>query len=439
MNPPQALPRSPWSLAPLLIVNWIAFANVLSSSGVLLWVIIPSLIGVQMMLIMIRAERKILAGVALFGLSALAVGLSDVIGGTTSGPITRSTLMMTTCAGLMVLMWRTGIPASAAVVSLGALAGALGLGAADRIVWSVGLWVVAVAVYLAAVGPLRADDLRGIGRLQSFVLMLLTAGLLASLAGNALQTVMRDPWTIPAAGLTVLGAQAQAGASVHAGKQPNSVADSLLEVAGAQFDEAARKQATPRAEANPVRPSAEPVEPNAVEGAAEAESRRGRFTTVLPIVGFLLYCLLLILAVALADVYLAWVMLRRSLSKGTPTQQVGGAWLWLRLQWARYGYLEHVHRTPDRIARDVDKSDEVLLRDLAELATHAIYAHAPGIDAAQARQAWSVARTLRKQAPRSWPTRMRALLVTPSAASKRLAASEPGRRLEAVAATPPGR
>ena len=437
MNPPQALPRSAWSLAPLLIVNWIAFANVLSSSGVLLWVIIPSLIGVQVMLIMVRAERRILAGVVLFGLTALAVGLSDVIGGTTSGPITRSTLMMTTCAGLMVLLWRTGIPASAAVVSLGALAGALGLGAAHRIVWSVGLWVVALAVYLAAVGPLRADDLRGIGRLQSFVLMLLTAGLLASLAGNALQTVMRDPWTIP--GFTLLGAQTEVGAQAQAGKPPNSVADGLAKVAGAGFDEAAEKQAKPRAEADPVGPSAELVEPDAVDRADQAGSRFGWFTTVLRIVGFLLYCLLLILAVALADVYLAWVMLRRSLRKGTPAQQVRGAWLWLRLQWARYGHFEHAHRTPDRIARDVDKSDEVLLRDLAELATHAIYAHAPDIDSVQARKAWSLARTLRKQAPRSWPTRMRALLIAPSTAERRLAASQRAPRMEAVAMTPSAR
>jgi hypothetical protein len=326
----------------------------------------------------------------------------------------------------MVLLWRTGIPASAALVSLGALAGALGLGAADDIVWSVGLWVVAVAVYLAAAGPLRTDDLRGRGRLRGFVLMLLTAGLLASLAGNALQTVMRDHWTIP--GGTLLGAQTKVGAQAQAGKPPYSVADGLAKVAGAEFDEAAEKQAKPRAEANPVRPSAEPVEP-AVEGAAEAESGRGSFKTVLLMVGFFLYCLLLILAIALADVHLAWVMLRRSLRKGTPAQQVRGAWLWLRLQWARYGYVEHVHRTPDRIARHVDTSDDVPLRDLAELATHAIYAHTPDIDAAQARQAWSMARTLRKRAPRSWPTRMRALLVAPSAASKRLAASEPGRGL----------
>jgi hypothetical protein len=326
------------------------------------------------------------------------------------------------------------------MVSLGALAGALGLGAADRIVWLVGLWVVAVAVYLAAVGPLRADDLRGRGRLRDFVLMLLTAGLIASLAGNALQTVTRDPWTIQGVGLTLLGAQAHAGASVHAGKQPNSVADSLLEVANAQPDETAEKQAEPRAEAraeaNPVRPSAEPVEPDAVDRADQAGSRFGWFTTVLLIVGFLLYCLLLILAIALTDVYLAWVMLRRSLSKGAPTRQVGGAWLWLRLQWARYGYFEHAHRTPDRIARAVYASDDILLPDLAELATHAIYAHAPDIDADQARQAWSMARTLRKQLPRSWPTRLRALLIAPSAAEERLEASQQAPRMEAVATTP---
>jgi hypothetical protein len=434
MNPPQALPRSAWSLAPLLIVNWIAFANVLSASGVLLWVIIPSLIGVQMMLIMIRAERRILAGVALFGLSALAVGLSDVIGGTTSGPITRSTLMMTTCAGLMVLLWRTGVPASAAVVSLGALAGALGLGAADRIVWWVGLWVVAVAVYLAAVGPLRTDDLRGRSRLQGFALMLLTAGLLASLAGNALQTVMRDAWTIT--GGTVVGAQTNSGAPVRAGQQPDAVEEILVTVAGAEPDVAAQEEPGTRADSRPVEPTAQPVEPDAVEGTAEAESRRGSFKTVLLMAAFLLYCLLLLLAIALADVHLAWVMLRRSLRKGTPAQQVRGAWLWLRLQWARSGYVEHAHRTPDSIARHVDTSDDVLLRDLAELATHAIYAHAPDIDAAQARQAWSMARSLRKQAPRSWPTRMRALLTAPSAAEKRLAASQQAPRMEAVAMTP---
>ena len=234
----------------------------------------------------------------------------------------------------------------------------------------------------------------------------------------------------------MLGAQTQAGAPVQAGKQPNSVAAGLLEVAGARLDEAIRQESAPGTDSRPGEPTAQPVEPEAVEGAAEAESRRGSFKTVLLMVGFLLYCLLLILAIALADVYLAWVMLRRRLRKGTPAQQVRGAWLWLRLQWARYGYVEHAHRTPDRIARHVDTSDDVLLRDLAELATHAVYARTSDIDAAQARQAWSMVRTLRKQTPRSWPTRVRALLVAPAAASKRLAASEPAPRSEAVAMTP---
>lgn len=413
MTGPQVLPRSGWSVFLLFVANWIAFANVVSLSGHLLWVLIPSVLAAQAMVIMIRADRRMLAAPVLLLLTVLAAGLSELIGGSTSGPITRATLMMTTCAGLMVLLWRTSVPSSAALVSLAALAGALGLGAADRIVWSVGIWVVCVCAYLVAVGPLRHSDLRDRGRLRSLAAVLLVAGLLASVLGNVLQEVLRDPWTISARGIVAVGAQTVSGAPAQVIDQqrPRSTgvfAKKRARVSGKGSGMSKRSNVPPKAAPTESAPD--------VEQPPEAPPQRSWLVTVALIVAAVLVLLLLMLTIGLLYVQLRWALLRARLQRGLPAEQVAGAWYWLRLQWARAGHLEFTNVTPDRVAPMAAEMGDRVLRELAQSATFALYDRHPDLDVRDARQAWTAARALARRVGGPLPARLRASLITPATA-----------------------
>jgi hypothetical protein len=428
MTGPQVLPRSGWSLLLLFVANWIAFANVVSLSGHLLWVIIPSVLAAQAMVIMIRADRRMLAAPVLLLLTVLAAGLSELIGGSTSGPITRSTLMMTTCAGLMVLMWRTSVPSSAALVSLAALAGALGLGAADRIVWSVGMWVVCVCAYLAAVGPLRHSDLADPGRLKSLVAVLLTAGVVASVAGNALYRVLDHPWTIGSVGPQALGGVADTGSSAVTSNRGESGDAGTVRGSASDLSRPGKPprdagvRGTPRSVTDSEEGMNTPKEAVTASGSGTANQAMPPRSWI-EILGLAALALLgvLILAVALwvAWVQMKWLLLRARLRGGTPAEQVAGAWHWLRLRWAQSSYFDYVNRTPDRIAFLAASQRDPVLEDLARAATEALYARQPELDVKDAAEAWQNARILRARAAGGLPARARASLITPSAASRR--------------------
>lgn len=422
----QHLPRSAWSILPLLIVNWIAFANVVSLSGLFSWVIVPSVITVQVMLVMIQAERRLLAGFVLVLLSVVAVGLSQLIGGTLSGPITRSTLMMTTCTGLMVLLWRTRFPASAVLVSLAALSGALGLGAAQRIVWLVGVWAVAVVTYLVAVGPLRSEDLRDPGRLRRFAALLLVGGLIATLAGNGLDQMVKDAWR-----LRQVGAMALGGTSITSTAATSSPNTSWLRetIRGSARDMSRRTKGLNQA--GSVRGSAggmseyRPVEvPDYVPRPNPAATPRSLIATVALVIAGLVLLLLLLLAVWIALVQLKWLLLKMRLRRGTSAEQVAGAWHWLRLRWAQSGYFEYVNLTPDRISRLASKTGDPQLQSLADAASQALYARQPDLNSVHAKMAWQTAQALRRRVRGNFPQRVRALFATPSASSRRLTSRE---------------
>lgn len=442
MMPAQQLPRSPWALLPLFIVNWIAFANVVSLSGLFAWVIIASVITVQAMLVMVHAQRRILAGVVLLTLSAVAVGLSQLIGGTMSGPITRSTLMMTTCAGLMVLMWRTRYPASAALVSLAALAGALGLGASLRIGWLVSVWVVAVVAYLVAVGPLRSDDLRDPGRLRRLVVMLLAGGLVAILVGAGLNQIMKDPWRLAQVGAKALGGTAlvsTTATSATATPTPITRPGETIRGSGRNMSKKVRglEEAGPVSGAATGMSEYRPAEvPDYVPPPKQDLEPRSWVATVALVVGAMLLLLLLVLGIRLLFVQLKWFLLRRRLHSGTPAERVAGAWHWLRLRWAQSGYFEYVNLTPDRISRLAGAHGDRVLQDLASASTRALYARQSGLEPADAERAWQNARALRARESGPWSHRLRALLITPASANNRMAVRESGFRMpqEPVAA-----
>ena len=422
MTPAQALPRSPWSLLLLLIANWIAFGNIVSVSGLFSWVIIPTVITVQVMLVMIHADRRILAGFVLLLLSAIAVGLSQLIGGTLSGPITRSTLMMTTCSGLMVLLWRTRYPTTAAIVSLAALCGALGLGAAQRIVWVVGVWTVAVVAYLVAVGPLRTDDLRDKGRLRRFIVLLLAGGVLATLAGNGLSQIMQDPWRLQQIGPLALGGtgitSAQAASTPAPLNAPKSLRGSGRNMSqrtkGLDSVDVVTGSTSGMSEYRPT-----PV-PDYVPLPSQTAGPRSLLATVILAVAALLLLLVVLLAFWIGSVQLKWLVLRKHLRSGTPPEQVAGAWHWLRQRWAQSGYVEYADLTPDRMFRLAAAEGDSMLAELAHITTQALYSGAPELDATDAQQAWQSARMLRTRHAGTVSVGFLSLLITPAEANKRM-------------------
>ncbi len=426
----QTLPRSEWSVSLLLIPTWIAFANVVSLSGALLWVIVPSLIAVQTMFVMIAADRRMVAGIVLFFLTLLSGTLAELIGGQTSGSITRATLMMTSCAGLMALLWRTRFPATSALVSLAALAGALGLGAADRIVWLVGVWVVAMVAYLAAVGPLRSSDLADHGRLKSLVAILLTAGLVGSVAGNVMGHLLQDPWTIRSVGPKALGAIIDTrSSSTTANATQTGVSDVVRGFAGGMrtpgrsprdagvLNKHGKVAGSEKGMSVPKTPK------GASEGGTTYAGEASLPRSWLEIVGLVVLVLLVILVLSLtlwvAWVQIKWLKLRARLHRGSPAEQVAGAWHWLRLRWAQSGYFEYANLTPDRIAHLAATQGDPVLEDLASAATEALYARQPELDAMHVARAWQNSKTLQARVVGTWPNRLRSCLITPAAANKR--------------------
>lgn len=169
--------------------------------------------------------------------------------------------------------------------------------------------------------------------------------------------------------------------------------------------------------------------PDYVPVPTDASAHRSVLVMVAMSVAALLGLLLLLFAVWIGVVQFKWLLLRRRLRSGSAAEQVGGAWHWLRLRWARSGYFEYANLTPDRISTLAAAGGDPTLATLAHAATQALYARQPDLDDDDAHEAWGSAETLRERAAGSWSHRLRALPVTPAAANRRLSKHQEELRL----------
>jgi hypothetical protein len=317
-----------WAPWPTLAASWLAFGQVLSVQGLVLWVIGGSVATGIATGLLGSAGRRALAVAAMLGLTVLIPWLADMLGGNTAGPITRAALMACAASGAMALMVRTRYPAVILLPSLVLLSGALGLGAASRVAWLAGLWVVCAIVTLAMVGPYRQEDLRERRRLVPFALMLTIPALVAVFAAALLTPLLDNPWTIPGGGAI-------------------AVPEISVPPSGQQAPSASPSASASITPVTPVDPP-DVVPSPGEQGLEQASSEIIRWLIV---AASLLLVLLLIAILTLivwrAVISLRWVLLRRRLDSGTGRQRAIGAWTWLRLQRMRHDMPLPVSVSPD--------------------------------------------------------------------------------------------
>ena len=211
--------KSTWVVIPTLGVAWIALAQGVSFQGLAIWVICGSLLSIGVVSVVAKAGDRgksgksatglalvvlaLFAGIAMTGVVVL---LTEAFSGTDAGPVTRAAIMTSGCAVAMVWLLHTRYPATLLLPALLLMGGALGLGAAEQVGWLVGMWMVAAALTLAALGPYTRTDLVNRRRLIPFALALLATGFAGLVAILVMGVVVTGPWTIPGAGDSVTGA-----------------------------------------------------------------------------------------------------------------------------------------------------------------------------------------------------------------------------------------
>lgn len=390
---------SAWALWPMTAATWIAFAQVVSFQGLAIWVIGGSLLTALAVLPLAQAGRRAWAFVAMVAMTLLVPVLAETLGGTAAGPVTRASLMACSAVGAMALVLPGRYPVALVPISLLLLMGAIGLGAAERAPWLVGLWSVAAAVTIAMVGPFRQHNLRDRRRLVPFALMLVGVGSVAVVAIALVAPWLTDPWTIPGSGSITATAE---------GAAPELPAPPTTEVTPITHPPST-------AESAPVAPEP-PV------------SELPWLLIALLVVLALFLLIVLVLLVARLVVWLLWWRLRLSLSSGTPEQRVIGAWTWLRLRRARMDRPLPRHVSPDVAVTWAVAAGEPDVLAVARLAASVAFNPSGALAPDHADRAWAAARaagrptggTLRSRwrwAGRT-PARVRSTLDAPAAVAE---------------------
>jgi len=365
---------------PTLGATWIAFAQVVSFQGLVLWVISGSLLGGVVVGTLAHHGRRVLALAAMVALPVVVAGLSEVLGGSTAGPITRSSLMATAAAGAMGLLVKSRNPYLMVLPSLMLLGGALGLGAAKDVLWLGGMWAVAAAATLAMLGPFRKEHLRARERLAPFALLLMGLGFAAIVATVAFSFLLRDPWTIPGAGVD--SAVSEPSLSSPESPTPIKPEDSgdSSETSSSLVDPTANEQSVQEAD---VESGQESVQESVV-------------TSLLRLIVLLVILLLLLAVLAVViwrlSVGLRWWLVKRRLRRGSAAEQVLGAWTWLRLQRARRDAPLPAYVSADVAVAWARDAGDVDLLAVAQVAGEVAYDPGRQVSQEQAQACWRAAR-----------------------------------------------
>jgi hypothetical protein len=315
-----------------------------SFQGLFIWVIGGSILTAVIVMPLAFAHRRLLSLLAMLVLPFLIGGLADYLGGASAGPITRSALMASAVTGAMSVVLAGRYPQWIVPISIILLGGALGLGAADQVLWLVGMWTVAAALTFSMLGPYRQEHLRERRRLIPFAAMLALCGVVAVIGLAIVAPFVDSPWTIPGTG--------QTDSSVA---EPPAVAEADA----------------PEVVVPEVESVAEPPE-SVIEQVIN--------WLVVVLLGVLLLVLLLIVYALLRRVWAAlrWSLLRFRLRRGSPQARIVGAWTWVRLRRVRYEQPLPLWMSPD-IAQDWARSSGE--PELAEVAANAsLIAFSPETD-----------------------------------------------------------
>lgn len=307
--------RSAWVIAPFAFANILAWAQLLSTRALILWLVFPSALAVwgvsraRTRGHAVRATAIVIATGPAMALITQAFGIDD------SGPITRGVLICVTLSASAAILactafaWVALIPASA----IGATA--LALGSSARLTWLVGAWIAMLGLSLLLLGPYSREELQPPDRRRRIVPVILIPALMAVVA------------SVLATSALVVGPRPQ-----DSPQQPTAPSSAT------QPDALPTPAPTPTP-APPPAATAAPVAPPA-PSSPESTGLPPWAVILLSLLPALVLLVLLTLALtSLRRLVVAarWRLLRRRLRQGSPRDQMLGAWRWTRLRRAQHG------------------------------------------------------------------------------------------------------
>lgn len=350
-----------WAPLPTLIVSWAVLAHVLSFRGLVIWVVAGSLLTWLATAALLSAGRVGLGLAAGAGLTLLIAWLAESLGGTTSGPITRATLL---CAGLAVAATVLALgpaPRLALTAMLALLGATLGLGASGAALAWTGAWVVAAGAMLVIIGPYQAADLRTRTRLLTMLALLVTSAVSAVFVALTVATALTQPWTIPGHALATLP---DTGPLPPAPGPPVELTGPL-----------------------PPAPTLEQRVPAVPESAVIAQVLNWLVIILAATLLIALLALLILLAYR-TIMAMRWALLHRRLRNGTPEQRTIGAWTWVRMNRARAGDPLPAWVTPDTAAAWANQVGDTQVAAVARVVTEVAFNPDPNISSEGADLAW---------------------------------------------------
>ena len=402
---------SPWVLWPLVCVAWLGMAHLLSFRGVVIWVAGGSLVAGLVVQSLAAHRHRLVAIAGILVFTAAVPVLAKVVGGHTSGPITRATFIATGVTAVMALMLRTSLPVAIIPSSLMLFAGVLGLGAATDVPWMVGIWAVFQAATLAMIGPYTREHLRDRRRIVPFALWLAGSGLLAVLALALVSPFLGHPWTIPGAGDTpvqsALGPAPRSTTEPAAGSQATSgtLLHNTTTLRTPHATPTLTGHAIPRSTPHATPRATPHTKPRATQVRAHhlasprTKPERPRsllFRILLLLVILILACCVIVLVIAGIQA-LRWYRLRVRLNMGSPEQRAIGAWTWVRARRVRYDHPLPIHVSPDVAISWARSSAEPEVRTVAEIAAQVAFHESGRLEADIADRAWTAARLAGRQ------------------------------------------
>lgn len=321
------------AVLPLLIANWLAFSQLVSATGVIVWVGGGSLLTV-LVYISLRdrghRNRATLVGVLL----ALAFPLlAEFFGGSNEGPISRSTLIACAGAFAMAMLACSHRPRLLVVPAVLVFCGYLALATQPSPIWVVTMWVLGLIATMLIFSGYAPHDWRADVRAASLLIQVAILSIAVTGTYALLSPLLGEHW---------------------------SVTESL-----------------------PSTTSSIPPESQW----SIMDILRGIGIALLT--GIALGLTLMLIWSLLAA--LLWQRRRLQLRKGDPTASIAGAWHWVMLRRRQYACPLPPSASPDIAAHMAREAGEPELARLAELVASVAYDMQFAPTELQAKEAWTMA------------------------------------------------
>ncbi|GEM_PF-3092015 len=397
--------------------------------------VLPGVAGAVLLAAALSARR--LGGTALIVGSPLVLGWGELVNiwsGSGDGPAARSTVVAAGCSLLAVVAAGSPSPALFLAPLAGSVCGALLLGAGSQVRSVAVATAVCAALTLGAIERQRRNWTRSPRRGAALVVLSLLAGAVAvavvllqvqrdsrppeALAAGRAYPGIEAPWPDPLGVYEVRSGGPSASTSLAApapqstrlprsatrprsdGARPPAVQPPQRTgeqpPAGRASLRAATREQPPRVRSHSPRTRAQATRPSSQ---AARRHRPPARTWLYVLAAVLAVVLLLVLAVAarLLAVRLAWRRVRRRLARGSRTDQITGAWAWLRLRLEACRLPLAASVSPDvfaagRLGDDLLPPAAAPLGYLAQTAEAAAFADWPPLAPADVVAAWKAAR-----------------------------------------------